>query len=106
MRVPNTAGPITLVNVYSCQPERQDELMRTLRLLTEDARRLPGFRAARLHRSVNGKHVVNYAEWESTADWRAMVRHPAVQEHMARIVSLATFDPHIYEPAEVFEPDN
>ena len=98
------AGPITLINVYTCQPERQDELMRVLRELTGDARRLPGFRSARLHRSLNGKHVVNYAEWESVEQWRAMVRHPSIQAHMARVVALATFQPHAYEPAEVYEP--
>lgn len=98
------AGPITLINLYSCAPERQAELMRLLEALTEAARRLPGFRSARLHRSVNGKHVVNYAEWDSVEHWRAMVRHPTVQASMERVVALATFQPHVYEPAEVYEP--
>ena len=97
-------GPITLINVYTCQPERQDELMRVLRALTEDARRLPGFRSARLHRSLNGKHVVNYAEWDGVEQWRAMVRDPSVQAHMGRVVALATFQPHAYEPGELYEP--
>jgi len=93
-----------LINVYDCQPERQDELMRVLHELTEAARRLPGFRSARLHRSLNGKHVVNYAEWDSVEHWRAMVRHPDVQAQMGRVVALATFEPHIYAAAEPYEP--
>jgi quinol monooxygenase YgiN len=95
--------PITLVNVYSCPPERQDELMRLLDGLTRAASALPGFRFARLHRSLNGKQVVNYAEWESVDAWRAMVRDPAIQPWMDRVVALATFAPHVYGPAVVYE---
>lgn len=102
--MPDTPQPITLINTYNCQPERQAELYQALQGLTEVARRLPGFRSARLHRSVNGRHVVNYAEWESVDAWRAMVRHPSVQPVMARLVALATFEPHAYEPAEVYGP--
>jgi quinol monooxygenase YgiN len=102
--VPETSGPITLINVYTCQPERQTELLETVQALTEAARRLPGFKSARLHRSLNGKHVVNYAEWSDVAAWRAMVRHPTVQAHMGRIVALATFEPHAYTAAKVYEP--
>lgn len=102
--MPETTGPITLINVYNCMPDRQEELMLALGGMTEAARLLPGFRSARLHRSLNGRHVVNYAEWSDVAAWRAMVRHPSVQAHMGRIVSLATFEPHAYAPAEVYEP--
>ena len=98
------AGPITLVNVYTCSAERQDELMRLLHGLTDAARALPGFRGARLHRSLNGKHAVNYAEWDSVDLWRAMVRHPSVQPWMDRVVALATFAPHVYGPGTVYEP--
>jgi heme-degrading monooxygenase HmoA len=97
------ADPITLVNVYTCQPERQDELMRLLDGLTRAASSLPGFRSARLHRSLNGKQVVNYAEWDSVDHWRAMVRAPSVQPWMERVVALATFAPHVYGPAVVYE---
>ena len=102
--MPETPGPITLINQFNCRPERQRELMLALEELTEVARRLPGFRSARLHRSLNGKHVVNYAEWESVERWRAMVRHPSVQACMERVVALATFEPHVYAPAESYSP--
>lgn len=97
-------GPITLINVYNCRPERQPELMLALEGLTHAARLLPGFLSARLHRSLNGKHVVNYAEWESVEHWRAMVRHPSVQNWMERVVALATFEPQVYAPAETYSP--
>lgn len=101
---PITLVPITLVNVYACEPERQDELMRLLHGMTEAARALPGFRSARLHRGLNGRQVVNYAEWDSVEQWRAMVRHPSVQPWMGKVVALATFAPHLYAPAAVYTP--
>lgn len=100
----DSSGPITLINLYRCEPERQGRLMAALEDFTEAARRRPGFISARLHRGVNGKQVVNYAEWESVEHWRAMVRHPAVQACMERVVALATFEPHVYQPAEVYGP--
>jgi heme-degrading monooxygenase HmoA len=104
--VPKANGPITLINIYSCQPERQAELMSALEAMTEAASRLPGFRSARLHRSLNGRHVANYAEWENVEAWRAMVRHPSVQASMERLVALATFEPHAYEPARTYGLDS
>jgi len=104
--VSQTAEPMTLINVYDCLPDRQEELLRVLHDLTEAARRLPGFRSARLHRSLNGKHVVNYAEWDSVEHWRAMVRHPTVQAQMGRVVALATFQPHVYAAGEVYLPES
>jgi heme-degrading monooxygenase HmoA len=100
------SSAITLINTYNCQPERQAEVMEALRDLTKAAQRLPGFRSARLHRSVNGRHVVNYAEWDSVDAWRAMVRDPSVQPVMSRLVSLATFEPHTYQAAEIYGPAN
>jgi quinol monooxygenase YgiN len=94
------AGPVTLINVFKTAPEKQDELLRLLSELTDDVfRELPGFVSAVLHRGVDGRHVANYAEWESIAAWRAMVQHPRVRERMNPIPAIATFEPHLYSKA-------
>jgi heme-degrading monooxygenase HmoA len=96
---------ITLINVYSCVPERQAELVALLQAMTEEVtRHLPGFASASVHRGLDGRHVANYAQWESEAAWRAMVRHPKVQGRMAQIVAIATFQPHLYELASTHAP--
>lgn len=91
---------VVLINVFSVAPEKQDELLRLLADMTDEVtRHLPGFRSAEFHRSLDGRHVANYARWDSQESWRAMVRHPEVLNRMESILRIATFQPHLYVPA-------
>lgn len=99
------SGPVTLINIFTVQPARQMELLALLQAMTEEVtRRLPGFISAAFHRSLDGKHVANYAQWESVDHWKAMVRHPEVQARMAPIVGIATFQPLLYEQVSGHTP--
>jgi hypothetical protein len=40
--------------------------------------------------------VVNYAQWRSVEDFRAMQANPDAAAHMAAAADLAAFDPHLY----------
>lgn len=60
-------GPsiLTLINVFTVAPERQQELVTLLIDATHQTmKHLPGFVSANIHRSLDGKKVVNYAQWE------------------------------------------
>ena len=94
---------VVLINVFKCAPERQDELMELLAALARAQRELDGFVSASLLRGVNGKVVDNHAVWRSREDWKAMTRHPAVAAAMDPIMAMATFEPNLYEPGEIFE---
>lgn len=96
-------SPVVLINVYKGEIEKQDTLVECLTVLNQAMRELPGFISATVHRGVNGKHVANYAIWNSAADWKAMTRDPAVVAAMSPIMALATFEPHLYEAGEVIE---
>jgi quinol monooxygenase YgiN len=92
---------VTLINVFAVDPERQGQLVD---LLVEATRttmnRLPGYRSANIHRSLDGTKVVNYAQWHQVADFEAMLANPAAQEHMKTAAKLASsFQPHLYEVA-------
>lgn len=96
---------ITLINVFTCAPERQDELLRLLQAMTDEVtRHLPGFISASFHRSLDGKQVANYARWSSEAAWKSMVRESAIQARMGPIIAIATFQPKLYELVSVHEP--
>lgn len=99
------ADAVVLINIYRCEPERQDALMEHLAAMLRTQRPLDGFVSATLHRGLNGRVAAVHSIWRSRDDWKAMARNPAVAEAMDPILAIATFEPHLYEPGEVIEHD-
>lgn len=94
---------VVLINVYKCDPVKQDALMEALTVMVGRQRGLDGFVSATLHRGVNGKVCAVHGVWGSRDDWKAMTRHPAIVEAMSPIMGIATFEPNLYEPGETFD---
>lgn len=96
---------VTLVNVFTVAPDRQEELIQALsRATTEVMRGIPGFVSANLHASLDGTAVVNYAQWASEQDFQAMFEYPGVKEHMAEITAIIEkFEPRLYTVRETFQ---
>lgn len=89
---------VTLINVFTVAPERQQRLVDVLIHATEEVMAaLPGYVSASFHKSLDGTRVTNYAQWRSRADFEAMLRHPAAMPHMEEAAALAGFEPHLYE---------
>ena len=92
------AAIMTLVNVFTVEPPQQQELVDVLVEATDEVMQtLPGFVSANIHRSLDGRHVVNYAQWRSQEDFAAMRENPDVGAHMARAAGLAQFTPIVCE---------
>jgi heme-degrading monooxygenase HmoA len=89
---------VTLINVFTVEPERASELAELLRAATEEKMRfVPGFISANIHVSTDGTRVVNYAQWESTQAYQAVFNDPSAREHMGLCAAVATsFEPHVY----------
>lgn len=98
--MPDT-DPVVLINVYRCQPERQDALMEHLAVMVRAQRELDGFVSVALHRGLNGRVAAVHAVWRSREHWKAMARHPSIAAAMEPILAIATFEPHLYEPDEL-----
>jgi heme-degrading monooxygenase HmoA len=93
---------VTLINVFSVAPDRQQELADVLIEATEHTmRHLPGFISASIHKSFDGRRVINYAQWQSREAFEAMLRHPDARPHMTRAAALASFEPILCEVAHV-----
>ena len=89
---------VTLINVFTVEPENQQRLVDVLVEATEKVMsKQPGFVSANLHRSLDGKRVANYSQWTSVEDYMAMLQNPHVLPHMTEATYLATFDAHLYE---------
>jgi heme-degrading monooxygenase HmoA len=57
--------PVTQITIIEAEPEKQAE---ALAIMTERARlmaRQPGFISISLHRSLDGRRIVNYIQWET-----------------------------------------
>jgi len=94
---------VTLINVFTVEPARQQKLVDLLTRATDETiRHMPGFVSATIHKSLDGVRVTNYAQWRSREDFEAMLRNPAASPHLKEAAALATsFEPHLYQVSEV-----
>lgn len=95
----------TLINVFTVEPDRADELIALLSQATEDVmRHVPGFVSANIHLSTDRTRVTNYAQWQSVDAYTAMLSDPTAREHMGRCAQVAvSFDPHLYTVESVHQ---
>ena len=85
-------GVLTLINVFTVAPEQQEKLVALLIEATEQTmKHVPGFVSANIHRSLDGKRVVNYAQWQSMAAFEAMQKNPEAIPHMQAAAAIARF---------------
>jgi quinol monooxygenase YgiN len=96
------APVVTLINVFTVDPSRQDELVNLLDEATEQVIcKLPGFVSANIHRGLDGRHVANYAQWASREAMEAMLTNPEAQHHIRLAASIAQYSPSLYSVASV-----
>jgi quinol monooxygenase YgiN len=98
--------PLTLINVFTVTPEKQHELIELLTDVTEqNVCHHPGFISASLHRGIDGTKVTMYAQWASVDDYETMRQNSGAAPALEQALKIATFDPGMYEVAEIFLPD-
>jgi len=96
---------VTLINVFTVKPERQQELIELLTKATEESvRHAQGFVSARLHRSLDGTKVTMYAQWRSNEAYQAMRKDPAPLPYLTKALEISTFEPGMYEVVQSFSP--
>ena len=96
---------LTLINVFTVEPAKQQELVELLIQATQSSvRYVTGFVSASLHLSLDGTKVAMYAQWRSVEDYQAMRNNPAASPYMQRALALATFEPGMYEVVDTYSP--
>jgi quinol monooxygenase YgiN len=96
---------VTLINVFSVDPENQQRLLELLARATETSvRHAPGFVSSSLHRGLDGTKVTMYAQWRSIEDYQAMRENPAPLPYLRQALEIAKFEPGMYEVVEIFSP--
>ena len=98
-------GYYVLINTFTVDPDRADELMKVLSDATvNEMCKQPGFVSANLHISADRKYIANYAQWRTKADNEAMMKDPKAREHMVKAADIAIkFEPIYYDLRESHE---
>jgi hypothetical protein len=88
---------VTLINVFSCEPENQQHLIDAWVQATDQTLgKLPGIISAALHRSKDGTRVVNYAQWKTSENWENLFRI-GTKSWFSEMGKYAKPDAHLYE---------
>lgn len=94
---------VTLINVFTVQRENQKQLIDLLTQATNTSiKSVPGFISASLHRSLDGTKVTMYAQWKSVEDYQAMRKNIGSVSYLEQAMSIATFEPAMYDVVETF----
>ena len=95
---------VTQITTVEAEEGKQDEL---LALMSERARfmaRQPGFISISLHRSLDGKRIVNYVQWASRDQLVAAHRSPEFRDKWSQVGALSEeIGLNLYDVAEVFD---
>jgi hypothetical protein len=95
----------TFINVFTVDPANQSRLIELLIKVTDSyVRQAPGFISSSLHRSLDGTKVTMYAQWRSLADYEAMRKDPGPIPYLEEALTIANFEPGVYEVVESFAP--
>jgi quinol monooxygenase YgiN len=105
IQISTQSGVVTLINVFTVDPTNQQRLIDLLTSATEiSVRHASGFVSASLHRSLDGTKVTMYAQWRSVEDYQAMRQDPTPLPFLQEALTIATFEPSMYEVVQTFTP--
>ena len=88
---------ITVIIIFTVQPERQQELIDAIADFVETVKQQPGFVSANIHKSIDGVKVANYAQWQSQEDYDNFINNTEVQAKAAKLREFNPPDSHVYE---------
>jgi|SRR6266567_4622311 len=94
--------PVTQITIIEPEPGKQAE---ALSLMTERARYMakqPGFVSVSLHRSLDGRRIINYIQWQSREQLQSAHKSPEFRREWDNFGKLTDeIDPHLYEVVQV-----
>jgi len=97
---------VTQITVIEAEPGKQNE---ALSLMTERARFMacqPGFVSISLHRSLDGRRIINYIQWQNRELLQSAHQSPDFRKEWITFDALTDqIDPHLYEVVEVLDVD-
>lgn len=97
-------GYLTLFNIFHTEgPEGQRRLFDQWRSLPPGNTQ-PGLVAGNFHRGLDGRSVINYAQWESKAAYDAFMAETATQGRLNEALSFSRMDNLTCEVVHTWDP--
>jgi heme-degrading monooxygenase HmoA len=98
--------PVTQITIVESEPEKQAEALALMSQRADFMARQPGFVSISVHRSLDGRRIVNYIQWESRELLQSAHQSPEFRQEWGRFDDLTDdIDPHLYEIAHIEERD-
>jgi heme-degrading monooxygenase HmoA len=98
----NDVSPVVLVNIFTLAKDDEKAFLEVWKDDADFMKRQPGFISTQLHRAVGESPTyLNYAVWESMADFRAAFTHPDFVAKLSAYPSSAVAIPHLFQKAAV-----
>jgi heme-degrading monooxygenase HmoA len=93
---------VTQITVVEPEPGKQADALAVMEDRARFMARQPGFVSIVLHRSLDGKRIVNYVQWQSRELLESAHRSPDFRKEWQKFDRLTKdIDPHLYEVARV-----
>ena len=90
-------SPVILVNIFHVAESEIPALLAAWEADANWMKQQPGYISTQLHQAIAGSTVfMNYAVWESVAQFRSAFSHPDFQAALARYPASAVASPHLF----------
>ncbi|MEZ5958749.1 MAG: antibiotic biosynthesis monooxygenase family protein [Hyphomonadaceae bacterium] len=95
-------SPVVLINLFEVDAADEAALMRAWEADANWMKQQPGYLSTQLHRALGESRLfLNYAIWESVADFRAAFTNPDFQSALAHYPSSVVAAPHLFRKLAV-----
>jgi heme-degrading monooxygenase HmoA len=96
------ASAIVLINIFTLDKADEQAFLEAWQADAAFMKRQPSFISTQLHRAIGESPAyLNYAVWESTADFRAAFSHPEFRAKLSSYPSSAVASPHLFQKVAV-----
>jgi heme-degrading monooxygenase HmoA len=96
--------PVTQITIIESEPGKQAEVLSVMSERAKFMSRQPGFISISLHRSLDGRRVINYIQWQDRDRLREAHQSPEFRREWGHFDQLTDeIDPHLYEVAHVMD---
>lgn len=97
-----SSSPVVLINIFTLDNADETSFLKAWKDDAEFMKKQGGFISTQLHRAIGDSPVfLNYAIWETTADFKAAFSHPEFIAKLSAYPSSAIATPHLFEKISV-----